>query len=122
METNVEGRGRVLGRTLWDEPGCATARVGTSFFLKAEDPRSERAGRRGTDPTLRVPSSGGRSLGSGGGEQICCKPQIICCLREWKRQFHFDSVRRKKFKKQTIKSFFSLKSALSTLKNLVALF
>lgn len=53
----------------------------TSFFWKAEDPSSERAGLRGTDPTLCFPCSRGRSLGSGGEEQICCKPQI-CCLRE----------------------------------------
>lgn len=75
METNAQGRGRVLGRTLWDEPGCATARVDTSFFLKAEDPKSERAGLRGT--LLRRKESG-----EWGGEQIYCKPQIICCLRE----------------------------------------
>lgn len=87
METNAQGRGRVLRRILQDEPGCAKERVGTGFFLKAKDPRSQRAGLGeegvgGEDPTLHVPSSGGRSLGRGGGEQVCHKPQIICCLRE----------------------------------------
>lgn len=39
VETNAQGRGRVLGRILQDKLGSSTARVGTSFFWKAKDPR-----------------------------------------------------------------------------------
>lgn len=58
--------------------------MAASFFLSARDPKSQRAERGGTPHYMFIaPEKGIWGVGWGAGvEQICCKPEVIRCLRE----------------------------------------